>query len=417
MERIRVIERGHTDLDTTTWKGVEHAPTLRHLADAGVLTISLPRSSGARLAAQCFVGKALLEDGTSLEIQEKIPGALRELLRHAARDVFRIEKIKAARTSLDELVVLLAEQFVDAVDAYVASGRLFRYSFEPTIAALAGGRIDISKTLGLRARGLGHLLAFHRTRLTRDVPENRVTLAALNELERLAQVVSLPDDLLSRSRGLAMLFDDCRSPAVLFGLRSALAEDAERLLEGEPPELIADVLALGAVVLSQVSFGGASTLPGSSPRAWFLNLELLFQTAVRRTLAALLTSGVVERGTQETTPVFPAATDRLNADPDLVLKPDSTSVVVGDVKYKDWTGRASAADLYQLLVHSAAYGSHRSFLVYPSDRYRSVRLGHSVTDTDVTLHSVDVRDLEAGLAQLLDEVVPGGSFSNPRLAV
>jgi 5-methylcytosine-specific restriction endonuclease McrBC regulatory subunit McrC len=85
------------------------------------------------------------------------------------------------------------------------------------------------------------------------------------------------------------------------------------------------------------------------------------------------------------------------ADPDIVIYA-TEATHVGDVKYKDWERAAGArADLYQLLVHAAAFDGESSFLVYPHDKFEAVELGDAVTGSTCSLFAVDVRDVPSSV--------------------
>jgi hypothetical protein len=161
------------------------------------------------------------------------------------------------------------------------------------------------------------------------------------------------------------------------------------------------MLALAGIVLSHNSFEASQMIPGIVPFSWFLNLETLFEQAVRRRLHALVGKGIgVHAGRSIRPAIFPALGIQ-RAEPDLVLG-TAPEAVVGDVKYKDWSGSADASDLYQLLVHARAFDANRCFLVFPSDGYDEVSLGRAVTGADTWLFAVDVRDLDSGLRRVCD---------------
>ena len=77
---------------------------------------------------------------------------------------------------------------------------------------------------------------------------------------------------------------------------------------------------------------------------------------------------------------------------------------VGDVKYKTWDGSAAAGDVYQLLVHAAAFNCARAFLLYPSDHFAARRLGRAATGADVHLFAVDVRRMQDGIKMVATEL-------------
>lgn len=95
--------------------------------------------------------------------------------------------------------------------------------------------------------------------------------------------------------------------------------------------------------------------------------------------------------------VFPTSPGLEPADPDIVIYAP-TETHVGDVKYKDWERAAGTrADLYQLLVHAAAFDGDTSFLIYPHHKFEAVELGDAVTESDCWLFAVDVRNVASGV--------------------
>ena len=137
------------------------------------------------------------------------------------------------------------------------------------------------------------------------------------------------------------------------------------------------------------------------PRAWFLNLENLFERAViSRLREAVLPGSEVFRSSERPRWVFRRRTDAYQAYPDVVVCDAGGGTAVGDVKYKNWTGAAVASDIYQLLVHALAFSGTVSFLVYPHDEYQAISLGEAVTGTDTWLFALDVRDLGDGVTRM-----------------
>lgn len=399
--RVRVPERGHTDIDPETWRALSGQPSFWRLVQQGVVGISLPQRGRVRLDGKCYVGRARVGEST-VELVDKVPGALAALLGFATHRAFRLEEMEAPSTELGELARLLVHQFLESLRAYVSRGRDFQYVRRGSIGSLVGGRIDLTRTLRLRARGLRHLVAFDRSFVARNTPKNRVLLAAVREIERISALIELSHNDVASARGLALLFSDCRDPEVLFGKRERLVQYAERLAVDRRETLHQDLLTLAAVILSHESFEPEGPVAGVVPRAWFLNLETLFETAVRRVLRLLVPDGVtVVSGTRQPPRIFEREQRVYRAKPDLVLRSEVLVAAVGDVKYKQWSGSADEADLYQLLVHAATYKADRCFLVFPHDSFEVRDLGLSSTGCRTWLFAVDVRTLVEGLRSAL----------------
>lgn len=403
-EVIAVPERGHADLSHTVWRKLQSSSGFARLLDHGVLRASVLPGGGVRLHGTCYVGRAVAGD-IVVELREKVPGALASLLVHATHDAFKVERLTAPASDLGDLIGLLIRHFLSSVTAYASRGRGFRYVAEKKRGSLAGGRLDITKTVQLRARGLGHVLAFEKSAVAFDTPVNRVVLAALREVERLTGVVRLSQDDAVRARGLAMLFSDCRDADIVFGRRLALVDQAHALLQTPLSSAVRDMVALASVVLAHESFEHSESTGRSTPRSWFLNLEVLFETAVRSVLADLLShSHRVTTAADYRRRVFGAVVGEYGAHPDLVVSRELRVEAIGDVKYKTWDGKPSEDDIYQLLVHSAAFDAPKAFLVYPSNTFEMRSLGKAVTGGSVASFAVDVRTLRRDLGRVVREM-------------
>jgi hypothetical protein len=236
-----------------------------------------------------------------------------------------------------------------------------------------------------------------------NTPYNRVLLAALVEVGRLAQgfPVSGPD--LAKARGLALLFSDCRDTRIVFGTRSVNVALAERLVESGLPARRKDPMMLAAIILAHESFEGTSGLPSAVPRSWFLNLETLFETAVRLTLRALMGDmfSLEPIGTRAPG-IFEMERREFRAHPDFVMSHHGRVSAVGDAKYKPWAGGALASDLYQLLVHSAAFGSSTCFLVFPNESFEYRGLGQAVTGATTWLFGLRLNNLKSDLQHAIE---------------
>ena len=206
---ITVPERGETKISTDEWRQLDEDPALWQLVEGGILSVEQHERRSVVLRGSCYIGRASVAGGV-VRVSEKIPGALASLLEYATHDAFRVDPLRAPATDLGDLAVLLVRQFHKAVYRYISAGRERRFVRRPHAASLVGGRIDITRTLMLRARGLGHLIAFDKSELTRRTAKNRVVLAALREVENLADAIPLTDDDLAFGRSLTKFFNDCR---------------------------------------------------------------------------------------------------------------------------------------------------------------------------------------------------------------
>jgi 5-methylcytosine-specific restriction endonuclease McrBC regulatory subunit McrC len=92
------------------------------------------------------------------------------------------------------------------------------------------------------------------------------------------------------------------------------------------------------------------------------------------------------------------------AQPDLLVRSGTDTLAIGDVKYKEWEGSAGASDVYQLLVHAAAFDCAQAFIVYPADHFEMRSLGKSATGANTWFFTVSLRDLESDLRLVASEL-------------
>ena len=217
---------------------------------------------------------------------------------------------------------------------------------------------------------------------------------------------------LYQARWLARALEEVRTGEFLRLGRAGLLAIAEEI-ELDDTTLAADLdlARLAAVALLHQGFELDRVVPGEVPRAWFIDLERLFERAVRLTLDRLA-GAKVDKGLGFKRRMFTGGADGSRVYPDLVIHSDAHVVAVGDVKYKTLHSPAdgsakkpSRPDLYQLLVHAASLSCKLAFLVYASGTgYSAAYLGRSATGCQVWTAQVRPTDLEADLNQLLEEI-------------
>jgi 5-methylcytosine-specific restriction endonuclease McrBC regulatory subunit McrC len=305
------------------------------------------------------------------------------------------------------LIALLIGAFLERVRDYVARGVDFEYRRREEVGSLVGGPINVAKTVQLRAKGMRYSAAFFRPILRRDLPKNKVVLAALRQVELLARSVDVPSVDIATSRSLAHFFAESQDIEIVLGRREAWSAEARRLETEARGVADQDLLALAAVILSHESFEPEPLDSAQHvPRSWFVNLENLFERAARRALSrAILGRSQVTGPGSLHPPIFEGVTGRFRANPDFVVRTGAVAVAVGDAKYKTWRGLETKdihGDLYQLLVHSAAHGSPVAFLLFAHNEFAVRHLGRSGTGADTWAFALDVRALDRDLSAALD---------------
>jgi len=398
MTTVAVPERGFTTIPPETLDVLGQTREFWSLVDAGIVTVALRPGGDATLTAGPYVGRTLCGD-VLVEVVEKVPGALRALLDYASSRAFRLEALPGTRTDLGPLMALLVAAFVSEVRAYLTIGKEFAYARRRDRGPVLAGSIDVPGTALARARGMSNQIVFHRAVVTHETDTNVVVQRALREIEQIARVIEIEPADVVQARALGMYFDDFPKAQPL--RRLDLAQRAERLTGKDTRHAM---LSLAALLLRHESFEHKDWTGDPTPRTWFINLERLFEDALLKEINRLGFADIAAKhgATQDRSIYAPPQFER--ADPDIVLLQDGAVVGVGDAKYKTWVGSPSRADVYQLLVHAAAFASPVAFLVYAHDAFASQFLGHSVTGAAVHAFALDVTDLPGSVLSMLGEL-------------
>ncbi len=402
---VSVPERGSTHVSASVWRTLASDETFWSLVDRKIVNPIARRDGSASLSAGNSVGFARCGD-LNLRVREKIPGALGALLNRRLAGV-RTYSLPGVFTREDALVERLVTAFTTAVLRYVTAGRDWRYQRIRKQGSVVGGRLLIRQTLMLRAQGRPQLAVFDRRHITHVTPINQCLAAALRVTEDLYTSGLIGAPTVAATRALAPFFYDNSTSEVLFGAPSWHARRAGDLAEELGGET-GDLLHVAAVLLSGAGMSPVGDAAGHLPITWFINLEEAFEAGVRDAFGqGLGANWLVEKGGEEAY-VFPVV-PHLDVTPDLVLTRHADQArIVGDVKYKNLGGKPEAGDLYQLLAHATSLGSNVAFLVYPSDAFLHSRFGQSATGVHVDVFTVDVRDLDDAVGQIMS-TLPIGS--------
>jgi hypothetical protein len=413
---VVVEERRSRELSRNEREALLDNAQFWQLVDRGYFGVTQTGHDRYVLQGKKYVGRALLET-VELRCAEKIPGTVAALIRAATGSEVRLPSGESPGD--DELGLTLrhlARSFVEAAASYIATRRKPRFRYRPASGPVLAGSMNLAATMRLHALGRRGSFAFDRCEVVRDEPLDRLVLAALDELSRSARALRLPPKVLYDARWLAGALAAVRDQDFLRISRSRFIEIATAL-EVDPgmPDDDVDLARLAAVVLLQRGFDLESDGP-NTPRAWFIDLETLFELAVRRTLSEKLAPIDVDKGESLDRRLFHPGSDKGLANPDLVVHQGHLVKAVGDVKYKalvDVAGngskKQSRADLYQLLVHTASLGGDKAFLVYPAeDRYVVRHHGKAATGPRTWTFAVRPQCLAADLKAAVDELALAG---------
>lgn len=388
------------------WNAISQNRAFWRLVESGFVSITQRGPVDYEIRGQQYVGRALAGD-VEVIVGEKVTGSLAAMLGFATASDVVIEKAQSPAASFDALSRALMSHFVEAAGRYIADRRVAHYEYQPAVGVSLGGSIDLPRTIALHSRGLSHLLAFERGRVVRDTPLDHVTLAALDEIDRAGGALNLDQRTLYDARWLAGALDELRGGTFDLSTKLDFLDTADDIANStESGELDIDLARLAAVVLLHQGFAFTPESEAVVPRAWFINLETLFEQAVRRRLRQLLGSHRVDRGGKLSRRLFVAGSDSSKVNPDVVVHDGDVVHAAADVKYKslhdtdaggenasdkaERVRKAARADLYQLLVHSATLKAGRAFLIYASDTDYRVRY-HGLASTGAQLWTAEVR--------------------------
>ena len=397
---VSVPERGVADVAPQDWSSLRDDSRFWRLVEDKIVHVEGVSRTVTRLRGGCHVGRASIGDRI-VEVHEKFPGALATLVSHGTIEKPLVEHIPSPVDPTTRSTAVLVTMFLDAAKTYLSNWKATRYIRVPDEGALIGGRLDIVKTAALRARGLRHKAAFERTVLSADVPLNQCVYGALREVERLAQVVEIPLVQVARARTLRLGLSECLAH-VLKARSGDLAEVAARCAEDRTIRVeMRDVASLAGAVLDAAGFGGSDASARTVARSWFVNLETLFEKAVRNLIRVSLEGIAVVSGAKKRPPLFAEIRDRYRANPDVLIRQDGAVVAVADAKYKDLAKWPTTSDVHEILAHASAYDAQEAMLFYPVER--------KMTPLDLGISSSGCRLLVIGvpLSDAVPQIVAG----------
>lgn len=372
------------------------------------------------LVGHKYVGRALVDD-LEVRVDEKVRGTLLGLLTAISGAELRTVDASAPATEFGFVSRHLMSAFTRAAARYVADRRCAAYAYRQAQGPTLAGGLDMARTVRLHATGrLGHF-AFHQGYVTRDRPIDRLVLAGLEAVDRMAEGIGLESTTIYEARWLSGALEEVRDERFLLCPTSDFLAMADKIEAGSD-ELADDVdlARLAVAALLHRGFEPEVRDDAVVPRAWFVDLETLFETSVRTVLRELLQTASVDRGEWHERRLFTGGSDLSRTYPDLVVHREQRVVAIGDVKYKgviaetelpgpDGEQRRKRAkearsDIYQLLVHAASLGSPKAFLVYAGEHFTCRYLGVAATGTSTWSAQVRPAHLSYDLRRLVREL-------------
>ena len=420
MTRVVAVERRRRPLTPEQVAAIDGSSGFWALADSGYVSVRRSGATRHEIVGHKYVGRALT-GGLEVEVREKVKGTLQSLIESATGAELRIEKTDSPATDFERVSRHLMQEFVAATGRYIADRRSPRYEYTLATGPTLSGALDIPGTLRLQAQGRPEQLAYSTGRVVRDEPLDRVALAGLDEVDRSGAALKLGRDTIYDARWLAGALEGVRDLDYLSLHRQdyvAVADAIETDPETGPDDR--DLARLAMVALLHRGFAAEHRVGGEVPRAWFIDLETLFEQAVREVLRSKVEAYEVDRGKTFDRQMFTGGLDHSQANPDLVVHDGTDVAAVGDVKYKslrvpfeerpdDEQGgserkKEGRPDLYQVLAHADALSANVAFLVYPSeDSYESRFLGSSATGCSTWTVQVRPTHLQEDLEQFASE--------------
>ena len=400
---IVVRERGATPLEHGEWLLVSSDPGFRDLVSRSVLGARPGRAGGWELTARGYVGRVVL-GGLEVAVTEKVPGGFRAMAEVVAPRAFKLARASSPIVLGAQPQTILAEMLVTAIRSYLSGYAIQEYREERATGAYLTGSLDVPGTIALRTRGIRHKVAFRRHRMTDDLPLNRIAWRALGEIASGEGATAVGDELAASARALRATFGDSADQAAILTRQEVLAEALAEADSTDRHPALFEAAALSLAILQGAAPSDGQDAEASVPRSWFVNLENLFERAVRASIEEAL-DGVAEvSGPNKRSPLFFGPPPRLPANPDVIIR-TTDRVAVIDAKYKDREGDPSASDIYQLLAHAAALGADKAALFYPSDGYEApVHMGQSSTGCEVWVFGLYLAQLQTSMRSALESM-------------
>lgn len=399
---IRIVEQRTTAVSREEYRELEDSPAVQELIEGGVLTLLRSRTTTFGARAGAYVGQAVIDGERRLIIEEKSPGALEALLHWSVPEDFREVSAPSpiAYRPGGALMETFARRFLTHLAEYVRHGRLKEYRPTSSASSRPRGRIDVRSTARLRAKGDVSRVAFVRPQLTADLLPNRLLALCLVSIETIFRLQDGATDVVETARFYAPLFEDVdriRLERREWGTRAAAFREAfaDDRVDGELKTALAYARAL---VLNLGPWPDTAWAEGP-PTSFFLNLQTLFEDAVRQLLASACDAPVA-RGRDLEEPLFEELPGRYIVDPDVAIGPTGGVQIVLDCKYKDLDKYPGHDDVYQVAAHAAALNCQSAVLLYPGASVDLQPLGTTAVGVHVEVGTVRMQHLKEDVAEL-----------------
>ncbi|MDT3434668.1 5-methylcytosine restriction system specificity protein McrC [Haloarcula sp. 1CSR25-25] len=353
----RILKAGVQDSITIS-VSARDAEYLRSLADDNKLAVNIVDSPGAQgdrmavIKSTDFAGVVGLPDSDSIYIQPKIPQtALLRLLQldETEGQVDTLEQ-SAEIEAGTEFVDLLAELYSDELASVMRQGVARSYERVDRQEEYVRGRLDVQRQLQRSGPAATEFHCSH-DELTRDTLLNRTVLHAARVLVRVVEDVQIQRRL---RRQVQQLRRDITLEPIEY--RQARNVELTRLTNHYEDLLRLAELVIKNTLIEDLNRGEAVSY------TFLLDMPDRYQAALIAPLRDARED--FSLSTEPSLEEFLAGDFTLKPAPDYVLYQDNEPVLVLDAKWKDFSRKPDAEDLYQLIAYQQ-YLDVPGVLLYP----------------------------------------------------
>lgn len=330
-----------------------------------------------------YAGVIGLPDSEAITIEPKLDGtALLRLLQVQESDsAFETLSHRAPIKAGEEFVDLLAELFTDELKQVMRQGIDQSYHWVNRKEDYVRGRFDIQRQLRQEGPAAPTFHCSH-DELTRDTPLNQAILYAGRIL---MGAVSEPEIRQQLRKQVMKLRRD-------ISLIAVSAADIQQIRLDRLNRHYEDLLRLAELVIENTF---VEDVKSGSSAAYTLLLDMpdRFQDAVEAGIDRVVEH--YEHTPEEPLEQFATGDFTREPKPDIVLKRGREYKLVGDMKWKPYSGRPRGADLYQLISYQQ-YTDTPGVLIYPGNQTNAGIVAEADIENGHTLAvvKVPVRDAQ-----------------------
>lgn len=280
---LRVPERGTLSLNRSGFHDLAESERVARLVHDGILALVRSKEVPYGVRGSCFVGHAVLENGTRLEVREKTPGALNTLLYWSVPSDLRETAVPSQIGPVSQIVDTFARRFLKSLADYVRHGRVKAYLPQTQRSSTVRGKICVKETMRLLGRGQRGQVVQRITVLSADVLVNQLLHLGLLAVEQLFAANEYAKRSLAEARMYAPLFADADIRDLrLRGYTFAASAFDRALKHAKTSEELRTALAYARALGLHLGIWPTDESAVAIPDSFFLNLETLFEAAVRQ---------------------------------------------------------------------------------------------------------------------------------------